>query len=429
MDIAFGERISKCDTIDSELYNTGGPIENFKRFAEKIHPKHIPALVSYLLKDAAISGRLVIATAVIAIILANSPLGDAFVSFWQTTFSVGFADFSLSMDLKHWINEGLMTFFFLVVGLEIKRELVKGELRHAKTAILPIVSAIGGMVIPAIIYIALNAHTSHGIQGWAIPIATDIALAVSILAFVGKGFPSSLRLFLLTLAIVDDIGAIIVVAIFYGTGFNLVALIAVALVSCMLIVIRKKKWLNPPLFVVAGILLWLLMKASGVEASIAGALLGLLAPVVNHVNDDRSLAERIEKFTIPLSTLFVVPLFVLANAGVTIASIATTESTIFIGVGILFGLVLGKVIGIVGTSWILVKLGIANLPLGASWRQLTGIGFIAGIGFTVSLFVSDLSFTDTSLVDFAKLSVFIASIMSATVGLLILRNKHTPRYR
>jgi NhaA family Na+:H+ antiporter len=359
----------------------------------------------------------------VALILANSGVATTFIGFWQTQLSINLSHFSLSMDIRHWINEGLMTFFFLVVGLEIKREIIKGELRHAKTALLPILSAVGGMVVPAVIYIVFNASSAHGIQGWAIPIATDIALAVSVLAFVGKGLPSSLRLFLLTLAIVDDIGAIVVVAVFLGVGLNVIPLIVIVAISIALIVFRKKKWLTPFVFAVAGIILWLAVKESGVEASIAGAILGLLAPVINHSGGENSLVERVEKVMIPISTLFVVPIFVLANAGVALSGIAVTGATFTIGFGVIFGLVLGKVIGIVGTSILLVKLRIANLPDNTSWEQLIGIGFIAGIGFTVSLFVSDLSFQgNTALSDFAKISVIIASIVSAGIGLFILKN-------
>jgi len=387
-----------------------------------MHPKRIPELMRYLLKDAAISGKLVVIMAILALVFVNSPLKDVFTSFWQTQFSIGFQNYAVSMDIKHWINEGLMTFFFLVVGLEIKREIVKGELRHLKTALLPIVSAVGGMVVPAVIYIAWNAHSPSTIQGWAIPIATDIALAVSVLAFLGKGLPSSLRLFLLTLAIVDDIGAIVVVAFFYGGDFNVVALGAALVIAGSLLFIRKKKWLTPSLFALIGVLLWVAIKQTGIEAGITGAALGLLAPVIDHVGNKKSLAERIEKIIIPVSTLFVVPLFVLANAGVAIPTIAVTDATIRLGLGIVFGLVLGKVIGIVGTSWVLVKLRLANLPTDTTWTQLIGIGFIAGIGFTVSLFVADLAFDDSELLtDFSKLSVFIASVVSATIGLLILR--------
>lgn len=361
--------------------------------------------------------------ALAALIAVNSPLQNAFEAFWHTTFTIGFSDFSISMDIKHWINEGLMTFFFLVVGLELKREIVSGELRRFKTAILPIAAAVGGMVVPAAIFVALNFNSPDTIHGWAIPVATDIALAVSVLALVGRGLPSKLRIFLLTLAIVDDIGAIIVIAVFYGSGFNVVGLVAAAVISVFLILIRKQKWLTLPLFVFMGALLWLAVRYMGIEASITGAMLGFLAPMVSHNRATKGLSERLESAMIPFATLVVVPIFVLANAGVNILTTNISDSTISLGLGVILGLVIGKAAGIAGVSWLLIKTGAARLPTGIVWKHILGIGFIAGIGFTLSIFVSDLSFGgNLMLADFAKQSIFIGSIASAGIGVLILRH-------
>lgn len=376
-----------------------------------------------LINDETISGKLVIVMAVIALIAVNSPLQNIFVSFWHTTFTVGFPGLNLSMDIKDWINEGLMTFFFLVVGLEIKREIASGELRKFKTAILPITAAIGGMIVPATIFVALNINSPDTIHGWAIPVATDIALAISVLALVGRGLPSQVRMFLLTLAIVDDIGAIIIVAVFYGSGFNIVGLFVSIAIAGVLIVIRKRKWLSLPLFAVMGVLLWLAVRHMGIEASITGATLGFLAPAVSHTGNNRSLAERLEKVMIPFATLIVIPIFVLANAGVNVLTTTIINSTVSLGLGIIIGLVVGKVVGVVGVSWILVKTKASRLPTGTAWRHIIGVGFIAGIGFTLSIFVSDLSFGgDLMLADFAKQSVFVGSIISAGIGIMILRS-------
>lgn len=385
-------------------------------------------MVRRLIKDETISGKLVIVMAVIALVVVNSPLQSLFTSFWHTTFTIGFPDFNISMDIKHWINEALMTFFFLVVGLEIKREIVSGELRKFKTAILPIAAAIGGMIVPAAVFIVFNLNSPDTIHGWAIPVATDIALAISVLALVGRGLPSQVRMFLLTLAIVDDIGAILIVAIFYGSGFNLIGLVAAVLIAATLILIRKRKWLSLPLFAVMGVLLWLAVRHMGIEASITGAMLGFLAPVVSHAGGDKGLAERLEKVMIPFATLIVIPIFVLANAGVNILTTTITNSTISLGLGIIVGLVIGKVVGVVGVSWLLVKTKISRLPTGTAWRHLIGVGFIAGIGFTLSIFVSDLSFGgDLVLADFAKQSVFVGSIVSAGIGIMILRKSKKVR--
>ncbi|HMM62230.1 MAG TPA: Na+/H+ antiporter NhaA [Candidatus Saccharibacteria bacterium] len=385
-------------------------------------------MVRRFIKDETISGKLVIVMAIIALVAVNSPLQNLFVSFWHTTFTVGFPGLNLSMDIKDWINEGLMTFFFLVVGLEIKREIVSGELRKFKTAILPIAAAIGGMIVPAAVFIAFNINSPDTVHGWAIPVATDIALAISVLALVGRGLPSQVRMFLLTLAIVDDIGAIIIVAIFYGSGFNLVGLFASITIAGALILIRKRKWLSLPLFAVMGVLLWLAVRHMGIEASITGAMLGFLAPVVNHAGGDKSLAERLEKVMIPFATLIVIPVFVLANAGVNILTTTITNSTVSLGLGIIIGLVIGKVVGVVGVSWLLVRTRVSRLPTGTAWRHLIGVGFIAGIGFTLSIFVSDLSFGgDLVLADFAKQSVFVGSIISAGIGIMILRSTKKSR--
>ena len=389
----------------------------------------MPELVRYLLRDEAISGKFILGATLVALILANSPLQNVYDHVWHTNLSIGLGSWSLHMNLRHWINEGLMTFFFLVVGLEIKREIVKGELRKFRTALLPIAAAVGGMVVPALLYMAITAG-SGGFRGWAIPMATDIAFAVGLLALLGNKVQSSLKLFLLTLAIVDDIGAIIVIAVFYGTGFNLLMLGAVFGLCLLLIAIRKTKLLSLPLFVVIGVGMWLAINAAGIHASITGAFLGLLAPVYAFTTNKISLAERLEKLTIPFSTLIVVPLFAFANTGVVLSLQGFSGSAPSVAAGVAVGLIVGKVLGITGASYLMIRFGFAKLPIKTTWTQMIGVGLLAGIGFTVSIFVTELAFGENSqLVDAAKLSIFGASAVSGLLGLYILRKTLTKTKR
>lgn len=382
----------------------------------------VPEVVRYLLRDEAISGKLIIIATVVALILVNSSFHNFYELFWKIPLSIGIGDWSLSQDLRHWVNEGLMTFFFLVVGLEIKREIVQGELGKFQTAVLPIAAAIGGMIVPALLYVALNANSPDSLRGWAIPMATDIAFAIGVLALLGRRIPSALRLFLLTLAIVDDVGAIIVIALFYGSGFDFLMFGLAIVLATMTVILHRKNLLNMPFFIVIGIAMWLAINTTGVHAVITGVILGFLAPIYSRKPTRASLAERLEKFTIPVSTLIAIPLFALANTGVVLSMGKLELPAITVASGILLGLVVGKVVGIVGASWLVVKLGVGKLPDGVRWRQLVGVGLLAGIGFTVSIFITELAFVDNeALRDAAKQSIFIASIMSGILGFMVLR--------
>ena len=398
------------------------------RLKRILHPRAVPALARYLLHDEAISGKLILAATFVALIFANTALGSLYESFWHTNLSIGIGDWSLSQSFRDWVNEGLMTFFFLVVGLEIKREIVKDELSNFQVAILPVAAAIGGMVVPALLYMSINAGTET-FRGWAIPMATDIAFAVGLLALLGRRVPSALKLFLLTLAMVDDIGAILVIALFYGSGFNIGMFLLVVAISLAVVVLAKKQRLNMPLFVVAGVGLWLAVNATGLHASVSGALLGLLAPLAVSAKTPykRSLAERLEKFSIPVSTFFVVPLFAFANTGVILTISGFEGPALNVAWGIAVGLVIGKVVGIVGASWLMVRFTFALLPDRVSWTQMAGVGLLAGIGFTVSIFVTELAFSgNNELIDVAKLSIFAASALSGLLGIWLLKLKTRP---
>lgn len=378
-----------------------------------------PSILYPLLKDEAIGGKLIMAFALAAVIVVNSPLKEAYDTFWHLHLSIGLGELSLSLDLREWVNEGLMAFFFLVVGLEIKRELVNGELRDIKKAILPISAAIGGMIIPAVIYLAINLNSS-AIQGWGIPVATDIAFAVAVLALLGNRVPITLKLFLLALAIVDDIGAILVIALFYADIINyaFLAVTAGLVISTWML----RKWLANKLAVVfvLGIALWICAHFTGIHASITGVLMGLLAPVPNSP-EEPSQSKRIEEFFLPITTFFVLPVFAFANAGVVLSSsVLHYQDAKPIMAGIVAGLVLGKLIGISGAAWLMVRLGLAKLPSGVGWMHIVGVSIIAGIGFTMSIFITELAFDHETQMEVAKISIFIASGFAALLGSLFL---------
>lgn len=384
---------------------------------------------------------------------ANIFGAEAYNSFWHTPFLVQFGDWSLSLDYKHLINEGLMTIFFLVVGLEIKRELATGELRDPRNAALPILGAVGGMVVPALIYLAINGG-GPGSSGWGIPMATDIAFAVGVIALVGKGLPSGLKLFLLSLAIVDDLGAILVIAIFYSTDLALSPLaIAAALVIAILTMQRLHiRSLIP--YIIVGTSLWLAVLSSGIHASIVGALVGLLTPSVPFqrssavANEARRVADltrgdperldsnvsqwvrlwtlskesvsplsRLEFYLHRWSSFVIVPLFALANAGVEInrSSLAEAASSP-IALGVAAGLVLGKTSGIFLAAWIGVKLKVARLPSGVNLSNMLAVAATAGVGFTVSLFVGELAFTDRADIEIARIGTLGGSLIAGLIG-------------
>lgn len=391
------------------------------KVAKSLHPAKLSDIASYLLKDEAISGKLIIVATLLALIAANTTLRSGYDALWNTSFSIGLGDWVLSKDLRHWVDEALMAIFFLVVGLELKREIVRGELKKFKTATLPFGAAIGGMIVPALIYAGLNLG-SDSLRGWAIPMATDIAFAVGILALVGRGIPSSIRLFLLTLAIVDDIGAVIVIALFYSLNINVWMLLAAAAIAIGILLLQKLKFLPMTLFVLAATLMWLAIDASGIHASIAGALVGLLAPTTIKRGVKEPISERLEKFAIPISTLVIIPIFAFANTGIALVLDSfRNDRALEIAGGIILGLVIGKVVGIVGVSWLMIKLRLAELPVASSWNHIIGAGLLAGIGFTVSIFVTSLAFTHQSYADISKISIFAASIISGVAGLLVLK--------
>jgi len=393
-----------------------------QKSAKKVHG-HVSRVVQLLLKDEAISGKFLLLAAVAAIIIVNSPVSPAFNTFWEHDFSINIANFTLGTDLRHWINDGLMAIFFLVISLEIKRELVRGELRKPRAAILPIVAALGGIAAPIAIYFFINNGFS-GAHGWGIPMTTDTAFAIGLLALLGRRIPTSLKIFLLTSMVVDDVAAIGAIAVFYTDSVDFVALGWAGGLYAVILVLHWLGFLRMRLFVALGIALWVTVFLSGVHASIAGVILGLAAPIsVRHYANKLSIAERLERSLIPFSTFLIIPLFALANAGVVLDwHVFNEENAMRAGLGIFLGLVVGKVIGIVVAVWIATKLRLTSLPKNVTMHHIIGVAMIAGVGFTLSIFIAKLAFgTNDTLISAAKMSIFSASIISAMIGLFYLR--------
>lgn len=378
--------------------------------------------MSEFLRLEAAGSLVLLAATIVALVWANSPWDGAYRDLWATELSAHLGGFEIDDHLAGAVNDGLMAVFFFVVGLEIKRELVRGELRDVRKASLPAIAAIGGMVVPALIFAALNAG-GDGARGWGIPMATDIAFAVGILALAGR-VPTSLKVFLLALAIVDDLGAIAVIAIFYSEDIALDAgAIAVALVALVLVLQRigvRSVW---P-YVVAGVALWVAVFESGVHATVAGVALGLLTPAWPVGDDDgaQSPLERLEQLLHPWVSFGIVPLFALANAGVALSGdslSAAAESRV--AIGIVLGLVAGKTAGILLATWLAVRTGAGSMPAGARWPQIAGVAMLGGVGFTVSLFVTGLAFDAPALVSDAKLGVLAGSLVAGVLGFAVVR--------
>lgn len=375
-----------------------------------------------LLRDEAISGKFLLLAAIIAIVAVNSPWAERYLAFWEHDLTISIGSFAIAADLRHWINDGLMAIFFLVISLEIKRELVRGELRSVRAAILPVVAAIGGLAVPIAIYAFFN-NGFEGMHGWGIPMTTDTAFAIGLLALLGRRVPTALKIFLLTAMVVDDVAAITAIAVFYTEHLNIVPLAVAGGLFLIILTLHWLRFLQMRGFVILGILLWVAIYLSGVHASITGVILGLAAPItIRHIAGKPSIAERLESSLIPFSTLVVIPLFALANAGVLLDwAVFAKEDMLRVGMGVFFGLALGKVVGIVAAVWIAKTLRLTRLPKGTTMHHIAGVALLAGVGFTLSIFIAELAFgTSTELVNAAKMGIFGASIISAIAGLLYL---------
>ncbi len=369
------------------------------------------------------AGILLIAVAAAAMIAANSPLAH----FYHDLFHghLPWSPLAKLNTLHLWINDALMALFFFVVGLEIKREVLDGELAHPERRRLPVLAAAAGMAIPALVYLLIAGSTEGLFRGWAIPAATDIAFALGVLALIGKRAPPSLRLFLLTVAIVDDLGAVAIIALFYTATLKLTWLAFAAGLLAAMALLNRSGVTRPWPYALLGAVLWFAVLNSGVHATVAGVLAALTIPMKLDRDGD-SLLLRMEHATAPLSAYFIVPLFGFANAGVSLGGVSVAEIASPLPLGIALGLFVGKQAGILGTMWAAHQTGFARLPAGASWPQLWGMALLCGIGFTMSLFIAQLGFpTSPELVDEAKLGVLLGSLASALLGYIVLRSAAT----
>ena len=365
----------------------------------------------------AASGLLLIAAAILALIINNSPLSYLYSGLLDVPVAVQVGALHIAKPLLLWINDGLMALFFLLIGLEVKREVVDGHLSKPSQEILPATAAVGGMVIPALIYWFINRDNPAAIAGWAIPTATDIAFALGVLALLGKRVPVSLKLFLMTLAIIDDLGAIIVIALFYSGTLSSMSLLLAAACLVLLVSMNRLGVVKLGPYMVVGLILWVCVLKSGVHATLAGVALALCIPLSTR-HAERSPLLALEQALHSWVAYAILPLFAFANAGVSLAGVTLESFTHPVPLGIAVGLLLGKSVGVFGLTWVAVKLRLAALPAGASWGQLLGVAILCGIGFTMSLFVGSLAFVPGSS-DYAgmdRMGILTGSFFAAVIG-------------
>ena len=368
----------------------------------------------------AASGILLLLAAAVALIWSNSPLGSSYFHLWELKLRLGAGDLALTKTLHHWINDGLMTLFFFVVGLEIKREVLMGELAMPRRAALAIAAAFGGMVVPALLYALLNAG-GPGAAGWGIPMATDIAFALGVLALLGSRAPLGLKVFLTAVAIVDDLGAVVVIALFYTAQLSWIALGAAGALLVVLMVASRAGVRSLALYAAVGFLVWLAVLQSGVHATVAGVLVAMMIPARPDASapDAEAPLPRLEHALHPWVAFLIMPLFALANAGVAVVSPGEALAAP-VTQGIVLGLVLGKQVGVLGAAWLAVRLGFAALPEQVRWPQLWGVALLCGIGFTMSLFIGSLAFPEGVLLDQAKVGIITASVIAGIAGALVI---------
>lgn len=359
------------------------------------------------------SGILLIVCTIISLTITNSMMGATYSRFWQSY--VG------GLSLEHWVNDGLMAIFFLLIGLELERELYVGELSDFKNALLPIFAALGGICVPALIHFILNNGTPTQ-SGIGIPMATDIAFALGVLALLGKRVPASLKVFLTALAVMDDLGAIIVIALFYTANLQLAYLAGALVIFGLLIVLNRLRVMSLIPYLVGGVVMWFLMLKSGVHATIAGVLLAFSIPFTSKEDDKKSPSHRLEHFLHKPVAFIIVPIFALANTGISIGNDWSQSLLTANSMGIISGLVVGKPMGIVLISLIAVRLGVCRLPLDMRWRHVFGAGLLGGIGFTMSIFITNLAFvSEANVINASKMAILLASLTAGILGFLWLK--------
>lgn len=367
------------------------------------------------------SGLLLIAAAILAMSINNSPLSFLYNALLDVPVAIQFGALKIAKPLLLWINDGLMALFFLLIGLEIKREVLEGQLKDPAQLVLPGAAALGGMLIPALVYLAFNYNNPPAIGGWAIPMATDIAFALGVLSLLGKRVPVSLKLFLMTLAIIDDLGAIIVIALFYSSELSTLSLILAAVFISMLILMNRLGITKLSPYLVIGTLLWVCVLKSGVHATLAGVVLALTIPLRMPNASDASPLAILEHALHPWAAYAILPIFAFANAGVKLEGLTLQSFLHPVPLGITAGLLLGKTVGVFGFTWLTIKAGFAKLPEGVNWGQILGLSVLCGIGFTMSLFVGSLAFIP-EVSEFAgmdRIGILTGSVLAAVLGFSI----------
>lgn len=386
----------------------------------------INALREFLRLEAA-GGIILVLAAALALMLSNSAAAGWYVALLDTPVVVQVGALKLAKPLLLWINDGLMAIFFLLVGLEIKREVLEGQLSTLGQAALPGIGAIGGMAVPALVYVAVNLGHPEHLAGWAIPAATDIAFALGVLALVGTRAPASLKVFLLALAVIDDLGAIVIIAVFYTADLSVLALVLAALGLAALLALNLANVRHLAPYVLVGIFLWVCVLKSGVHATLAGVALGLAVPLRGRGDPDEAPLRRLEHMLHPWVAYAILPLFAFANAGVSLAGLSPAVLAEPLPLGIALGLFVGKQIGVMAASWAAIRAGWASLPAGADWLQFYGVAALTGIGFTMSLFIGTLAFPDAGYSAGVRLGVLSGSLVSALVGFSVLMAASLPR--
>jgi len=387
--------------------------------------KNLSKPFKWFFKLEAASGLILLIAAIIALVISNSNLSELYFHTLEQYLFIGINNFGLNLSVHHWINDALMAVFFFFVTLEIKREFIQGELSNLKKALLPIIAAVGGMLVPAIFYIYVNLGNSETLNGWAIPSATDIAFSLGILSLLGSRVPISLKIFLTALAIIDDLGAILIIAFFYSGDLS-ISYLSLILISYILLLTMNKygvKKIAP--YLIIGIFMWFFTYKSGIHATIAGVLLASTIP--HRIKDrDFSLLIKIEHAISPYVAYMIMPLFAFANAGVSLAGLTFSTLMLPVPLGIVLGLFFGKQIGVMVFSYIFVKLNVAQMPDNSNWVNLYGVSILTGIGFTMSLFVGNLAFAEnTQYIEGVKIGVLTGSLLSTICGyfLLLLTSK------
>jgi Na+:H+ antiporter, NhaA family len=388
-------------------------------FGFDVHGKLKGALA--FARHEAAGGLALMGAALAALIVSNSPLAWLYDGFLDTPVAVRLGPLAIDKPLLLWINDGLMAVFFFLVGLEIKRELLRGELSTLGQAALPALAAVGGMVVPAAIYTAINAGDPAALRGWAIPTATDIAFSIGVLALLGSRVPASLKVFLLALAIIDDLGAIVIIALFFTEHLTLSMLAPAVAGAVVLWVLNARGVTRPAPYILTGIFIWVCVLKSGVHATLAGVVVALAIPLKSGTPEQTSLLEQLEESLHPWVAFAVLPLFAFANAGMSLQGLSLAKLMEPVPLGIAAGLIPGKMIGILGATWLVISAGLAQRPAGATWAQIAGIAVLGGIGFTMSLFIGMLAFPDPAHTTQVRLGVVVGSLLSAIVGYLVLR--------